>query len=291
MTRKQRARRLKKALRVEITERDGEMLTLVGLVRYISAEQIAREFFPSEDRCRRRLRQLFDAGFIKINLTASNKPNLISLTASGRELVLLHRPDLENSIQSSGVIKLSGIAHHLTLAETRLYLANLAQTENGQLLRWESGRGALAEQIGISEYYIVPDALAEIQIRSELLRFAIEADCATEGSQMLERKLRGYQKVMTGGLVDEVWIIMQEGQSRKVAIKNLVQQNRLAEFTRIMSVSYISIRPVQKPLLRVGVKMKNKIHYSASSDSLINPSFQEVRNIYPAADRRAERTG
>ena len=42
---------------VVLTDRDIELLCLVGLCRYVSTNQLAREFFPSLDRARRRMRE------------------------------------------------------------------------------------------------------------------------------------------------------------------------------------------------------------------------------------------
>src|SRR5690349_4337175 len=105
---------------VELTERDVECLTLIGLSGYVSLEQLEREFFPSRDRCCRRLRQLFDGRLVQITLAGSTRPNLVSLTHRGLSVVVNHAPDLEGRARLAGAIRLIGVPHHLAVVDARL---------------------------------------------------------------------------------------------------------------------------------------------------------------------------
>jgi hypothetical protein len=119
-----------------IGERDLDILTLVGLCRFLTTPQVARDLFPTEDRARRRLRQLFDAKLIAVTLTSSTQPNLISLTREGHEMLKAHRPELAARIRRTGLIRLGELERHLLLVDARLYAAAWGEAQAAPLIRW-----------------------------------------------------------------------------------------------------------------------------------------------------------
>ena len=78
--RRRRGEQQKNLRPIVLTQRDIRIMMLIGLCRYCSTDHIKVEFFPDATicRCRRRLRQLYDAGYLQVTLTSSTKPNLYS---------------------------------------------------------------------------------------------------------------------------------------------------------------------------------------------------------------------
>lgn len=246
MKRRERGKRIK-ARPVLLTGRDLDVLALVGLCRYVSTEQLSRECFPSVDRAQKRLRQLLDGGFIRVTLLASTESNLVSLTPAGLALLAERQPEVGSRSHLAGAINLVSVEHHLLLVDARLYVAGLAVTEGGRLLRWEGGHGALAERLGFRDAGLMPDGLAEMEIGGQVMRLAVEADCGTEVGKQLADKLRRYREVLSSETVAEVWIVVSGGEERRRRIEDLARQVGIAEWTRVMTQEHVIARPVNKP--------------------------------------------
>lgn len=297
---KRRLRGIKvKSRPIRITSRDMDLLLLVGLTRTISAEQLAREFFPTADRCRRRLRRLFDTGYIRVTLFSSNQPSLVSLSRSGLALVESSWPDLATGLHLPGAISLAGVPHHLAVVDVRLYLAALVESEGGRLLAFESGKGRLARELRLNAYHLVPDALAELQIGNDGFVIGSEVDCGTEGLRALQAKLTKYRDLFNQGELEELWVIVVGNEVRQRSLVELVVKAKLADVTRVMNVNHLTLRPVRKPGQRVSGwagaggagETRDEVPYSPSSSTLFRLSNSKLVARYPDADRTAERLG
>lgn len=241
---------------VVITSRDKELLFLVRECGYLSSEQVAKALFPSLDRCRRRLRQLFDAGYLKVTLLSSTQPNLISLTAKGLTLLKFLLSETASTIHPAGSIQLAAVPHHLARVETRLYLEALSRLERGRLLKWKTGNGVLAEELGFNRVHLAPDAIAELELGGDLIHLAIEIDCATEGEGVLKQKFSKYKELFNFSDVDELWVIAAASEQRKERLEELAGAVGIAEKTRVMTLEYIETRPVKLPGTRVAMEHK-----------------------------------
>ena len=82
-----------------VTERDLDALVLVGLTRYLGADQLARALFPNSDRCTRRARRLFDEGLLQKVVLSSRRPDLLALTGKGIAFVEKRRPEAAESFR------------------------------------------------------------------------------------------------------------------------------------------------------------------------------------------------
>ena len=176
-----------------IGERDLDVLTLVGLCRFVTTPQVARDLYPSEDRARRRLRQLFDAKLVAVTLTSSTQPNLISLTREGHELLKAHRPELAARIRRTGLIRLGELERHLLLVDARLYAAAWGEAHRASLVRWTNNPVAFPSA----------DALAEFDAGGQVAAVAIRSDRPHERGEVLER-LRGQ---LEAGVLRAVWVL------------------------------------------------------------------------------------
>jgi len=229
---------------VILTGRDDDLLTLIGLAGYVSTAQLARELFPSADRCRRRCRQLFDAGYLRVTLAGSTSANLVSLSPEGLRLLSAKHPELAARLRLSGIIRLAGVEHHLGLVDTRLYAAGLA-THGIRLLRWEGPHGGLGQALGLADEHLEPDGLAEFETPRGSVACAVEVDCGTESPQVLATKLERYRNIMPRGGLGELWVVMTGGRQRREAVEHLVRSKGLAEWTRVMDMSHTTARPVR----------------------------------------------
>jgi hypothetical protein len=203
-----------------ISERDLDILSLVGLCRFVTTAQIARDVFPSEDRARRRLRQLFDAKLVAVTLTSSTSPNLISLTKEGLEVLKGHRPELAARIRRTGLIRLDEIERHLLLVDARLYAAAWGQARGMPLVRWTNNPAAFSGA----------DALAQFDAGGELAVVAIRCDRPHERAGVLD-KLRVQ---VEEGALRVVWVL---------ATSN-VGPLKSASWMRLLLVEALSNRPV-----------------------------------------------
>src|SRR3989338_7001549 len=185
-----RGRRARRARPVVLTERDHQLLLVLGLVGYASTEQLCREFFPSLDRCRRRLRALFDARYIAITIAASTASNLISLTRLGQAALEVTLPEAAEGTRLAGAIRLAGVPHHLGVVDTRLYLAALCRAHGHELIAWSGPGSRRVEALGLEG--VRPDGLAEISGGGRLVRQALEYDRGHEPGKGLVAKLARY---------------------------------------------------------------------------------------------------
>jgi hypothetical protein len=239
---------------VVITDRDVELLTLVGLCRYISTDQAAREFFPSVDRCRRRLRQLYDGdgGYIAVTVASSTKPNLVSLARPGLAEVARRTPSLADRIQLAGTIRLAGVDHHLALVDARLFSVHLGARRGTPMTRWCGAGGHLAGELGLPAYHLEPDGIAEFAVPGGSVFVAIEVDLGTESLDVLRSKFERYQCLAADGPVDALWLVASGGERRQQSISDLAERAGLGDWARVLPHSHVITRPVLELPARAG---------------------------------------
>lgn len=229
---------------VVVTERDLDLFTLVGLARYASTDQVARDLFPSDDRARRRLRQLFDAGFVAVTLASSTAPNLISLTRRGIGALLAARPDLEDRVRLAGPIRLAGVAHHLAVVDARLYAAAFGERNRTPLLVWSNASGSLGRELGLGELQLQPDGIAQFERAGSTFSVAVEVDCGTEPlATVLGRKFERYALAFGLGRLDALWVSVLAGARRREAIALLAAEHGLGAVAHVFDHAFTRQRP------------------------------------------------
>lgn len=246
MTRRHRGLRAKDKPLL-LTERDTEILSLIGLCRYVSTEQVAREFFPSEDRARRRVRRLFDAHLIAITMIGSTRCNLISLTSSGRAVLEQSNPDIAKRAQLAGPIRLAGVQHHLAIVDARIYIAATGRAHGTELQRWSSGSDAAARAMSLEAFRLHPDGVAELSFSGGCFRVAVEVDCATEGTPVIASKLERYEQVFSAGIIHELWVVAFGGRRRCESVAQMVRRHRLHGRTRVLTPEHLKEKPTRAP--------------------------------------------
>jgi len=276
---------------VNLTERDRDILALVGRCRYLSSRQLASEFFPSSDRCRRRLRQLYDVGLVRVTLAGSTTPNLVSLTSKGVRAVAERDPELAARLQLPGAISLSGVRHHLGVADSRFYLAALCAARGDELQRWSNNGGALGRELGLPRWGLEPDGLAELRVPGGLWRLAIEVDCGTETRRVLAGKFRRYAEVVEAELVlGELWVVVDAGETRLGLVSELLEGAGLAELTRVMPLPHCQARPVRPPLRRLAQIGRNRPNSGREGTANSQPNQGLGRNSADVVGRAVRGT-
>lgn len=236
---------------LNITCRDIFLLSMVGLMGYVSTEQVAREFFPSQDRARRRLRLLFDKGFICISVIGSTKPNLVSLTKTGLRLASETSPDLADRLRLAGPIRLAEVERHLLLVDVRLYAAALGELRNEPLVRWSSADSVLGREFGLHEFHLEPDSLAEFATNQGRVCVAVKLDTGTELAWSgLSRKLGRYREAAKAGCLDNLWCVVKGGREKQETIQKRLREEGLEEFGQALTHELVICRPVREPVTR-----------------------------------------
>jgi len=240
---------------VNQTDRDIEVETLAGLTSYLTSQQIARELFPSLDRARRRLRQLYDSGYLNVVLSGSNQPNLVTLTAKGKAAVVERCPELAGRLRVVRQIHQAAVEHHLGVVDCRLYAADLGVQCQTPLLAWDNAGGSLQRQLGLFQHGLKPDGLAEFARSQHGSRdsdrgswfVCVEFDCGTEPLSVLRKKAERYLAVACEGQVDSLWLVAKARPSRQRRIAGLLREQGLEQWARLIPHEHTLIRPAQKP--------------------------------------------
>ena len=235
---------------VVLTQRDINLMIFIGLCRYCSINHIQVEFFYGIHpcRCSKRMRQLFDSYFLNVFLMGSQAPNLYSLAPKGLNELRIRVPELSDRLKLSAPIQQAGIPHHLAVVDTRLYISAVAKKLRTPLIAWSNSGGEITREIGLDEWGLKPDGIAELETENGILRIACEVDCGTETSRVLANKLSKYTAISPLGVIDELWFIVTTGSQRMKTISRLIRQAGISSVTKVMHQDHITQRPIQDPL-------------------------------------------
>lgn len=236
---------------IEVTERDTDLMVLVGLTRIISLDQLARELFVSVDRARRRIRQLFDAQYLIVTLLAATKSNLVSLSRKGADYARSQAPELATQLHTAGPIRLPEIEHHLLGIDARLYAAALGERRQAPLLSWAHGAGTLAMSCGLDAHGLEPEALAQFAVGAERVVIAIEVVSNHKPVATLARRLGRYRAVLREARLDALWVAVADATTGRT-VAGLVAEHELGEFVRVLDREHLAARPVRELRERIG---------------------------------------
>ena len=247
MTRAKKQTRLerdKKPTTVLITPRDLDVMILLGLCGYLSLPQIARDLFPSLDRARYRLRQLFNAKYVQYHLVCSTRPNCISLAKKGKELVCSLYPDLRSRLKTAQAINLSSLEHHLLLCDGRLFAAAWAERQKWRLRSSQQACPPKDRIVNLAAYRLRPDAIAQLEEDGQVRVVAVEADTGTESLEVLQSKLERYQLVMADHQVQALWVLNGAGQQRHQGLERLAQEAGMDQRCMVLPRPLLTQRPM-----------------------------------------------
>lgn len=230
-----------------LSERDLDVLTLVAVAKIITTEQIARDCFPTIDRTRRRLRQLFDAGHLQVTMLDSRRPNLISLTRRGLDAVVSQRPELAGALSLAGPIRLAGLNRHLAGVDARLFAADLGAQRQAPLVRWGPGSAAELRALGLEALRLEPDLVAEFATGSASTWVCVEIDLGATGDRSVATRLAKYATLAGQGRVDALWWVVAAGADRAAAITDAIARAGLDGWSRVVPLRQLLVRPAALP--------------------------------------------
>lgn len=208
--RARRFRRRESPRRMHLEERDIEVLQALAVHRVLSGDQLRRLVFQcSGSRVRRRLRTLYDHGFVeRLSVVAQPSrgvpPVLYVLTTRGVEAL----DELEVSAASGGVsgLSLQAVRHRLVVNDVFITLSEAVRNTRYAIRDWrheqqlkltaEDGRGRV-EQVEHPSLQrpmpFLPDAYFELELGDgSTFAFFVEVDLATHSQRIWRERAQLY---------------------------------------------------------------------------------------------------
>jgi len=173
---------------IELTERDHWLLDAAGRLRFLTTGQAIRlGFAQSRSAVNKRLRSLFDAGYLRTWVRCLETENVYSLTPAGRS-VLAKRSTGPQLHIPRGLDR--DLEHTLAINDVRIALATTLTRLDADLAGWQSDWDLRPHRSG----RVVPDARFSVRWSSgtESL-FSLEVDHNTKSTTALLRKLLAYR--------------------------------------------------------------------------------------------------
>jgi len=226
-----------------VTERDLDALVLVGLTRYLGADQLARALFPNSDRCTRRARRLFDEGLLQKVVLSSRRPDLLALTGKGIAFVEKRRPEVADRLRLAGPIRVAGVAHHRAVVDSRLYAAGVGELRQAPLTRWSGAGDSAAAALALAG--LKPDGIAEFATADGPATIAVECDLGSETQRVLTSKFSRYRAAASSAALDGLWVVAAGGPERLATVERLLSAAGLDEFGRVIPHGHTIRRPVE----------------------------------------------
>jgi protein involved in plasmid replication-relaxation len=198
----------RKGVAVTLSGRDEALLRALARFRVARSSDLVAYGFPGirRDTALRRMRRLFDAGFLEVLATDRTEDNRYALGPEGKRWVRgqhgLVRP-----------VPRGSLTHHLAIVRTWIDLALAVHALDGVSLVGVRPDWELREGSGSTPWPVVPDLLARLRFQvgekeSRNLLLAIEVDCGTEPLGVLRRKFAAYQEERRFGSLGPVPICL-----------------------------------------------------------------------------------
>lgn len=172
------------------TERDLDLLATLAWIGFATTGQLERLHYPSIRVAQRRLRALFDHGFLRAHLPSGqlHAPTTWTLTPLALE-TLAERRGAENlPAHPARIPRLQKLAHAIACREPFVVLRRL-ERENRLTLSDYLFDLDLAAYAPCVETGVIPDGLAVIRRGSHDVALVVEVDLATETTTVLRDKM------------------------------------------------------------------------------------------------------
>jgi hypothetical protein len=192
---RQRRDKRRRGVEVRLTPRDQSLIQAIARFRIADTGSLLRVSFDGirRDTAIRRLRLLYDAGWLDLRVPGRDEENLYFLGHRGRAWMEM------KGLSASGAPR-GPIEHHLGIVRAWAAVASHG-IEGLEVVRsypdWE-----LREKFGAAGSEVVPDLLVAFRINGRTVPLAIEVDLGTESLRTLSDKLRRYEQLRgdAGGL-------------------------------------------------------------------------------------------
>ena len=184
----------RKQRNVILQKRDHQILFLVGRFGLATTVHLARLYFSdNSDTANKRLRSLFNAGYLCRHLPFGNNHQLIyTLTQKGKNLLASRFKDVTGLQRIPKTLDVADLEHRLVIVDIRVSLVLLSRQEKSfRLLRFLSGKELLS-QVRNAEVGFVPDAIIITEYQGKQYLAALEVDQGTEPMSVWLEKSRMY---------------------------------------------------------------------------------------------------
>lgn len=185
--------------RLVLTPRDEAILRALARFRLARTSDLHRLLFDGvrRDTVAKRLRQLFDAGFIEVHSADRAAESTYALGSRGRRWA-------EGQGIACGRQPRAPWEHHLAIVRLWTEIASMLHGRSDWRLAAFRVEWELREYAARWGESIVPDSLAEIVVdgtgaREVSVRIAFEVDLATESARVLAQKLKRYRSQLLVG--------------------------------------------------------------------------------------------
>jgi len=184
---------------VQFTDRDGLIVQAVFVARYLTTDQVGHLFFGGQvsSSCKKRLRYLFDRGYLRKRLVHPNEPDVYFLGLQGRHYIA----KVSDGYSKEEIDKLAGVpgdgeapslmlSHDLAVSS--LYVrAALECRERGWTLEWRNSRELELRRLGVQ-----PDAYLAVNGGDFEKRAFLEFTSVLPTQAEMKGKLDGYQSLI-----------------------------------------------------------------------------------------------
>jgi len=186
MTERRARDRRKRGVEVRLTSRDEILIRALARFRIADTGSLVRVCFEGvrRDTAARRLRLLYDAGWLDLRVPGRDKENLYVLGPRGRRLVAEQKGAVCGPPRGS-------LEHHLGIVRAWAAVAShgIPELEVVRALPdWE-----IRERLGAAGSELVPDLLVRFRFRGQPVSLSIEVDLGTESLPTLTDKIRRYE--------------------------------------------------------------------------------------------------
>src|SRR5262245_19086234 len=181
--------------RMRLTERDRWLLEGLAIMRFLTTSQIAKVYFNgSRWYPNKRLRNLLDAGFVKVWVRNLSEENVYSITKSGLATIE-ERNDLRPETKVPYGLD-ENLDHLLAINDVRTSLAITLTEANAEIVWWRSDWELRSHR----RERIVPDGLFLIKWHGlKEQAYALEVDNNTRSSRNFLKKILAYGSAQTLG--------------------------------------------------------------------------------------------
>jgi len=179
---------------VQLSTRDELVLRALSRFRIARTGDLATLAFAGVRRetVNRRLRRLFDGGFLETHVGDRSEENVYSLGPAGKSWLANHGVAVGPRPRGSD-------AHHLAIVRAWVELAAAVHAVSNLELALVRPDWEIRERV--PEALLVPDAVVELRLAAAdaapvCIRFALEVDCGTERPATLAAKLERYATLL-----------------------------------------------------------------------------------------------
>lgn len=248
MARTSRIKRKKQ--NIVLTERDYKILYTVGRFGLITTEHLAKLFFADfQNTANKRLRSLYNAGFLNRHVPFGNNHHLIyTLPSKGRKSLMSRFGEVKGLQLAPKTLDVADLEHRLAIIDVRVALILIGRkNSNFKLVRFLAGSEVIRE-MKTSGLSFIPDALILLDINDNKQVIALEMDLGTEPLSVWRQKADAYNlafRMKTNLLEYDNWTVLVIALSK--ARLNSIQSNIHSDRFLFVLKSEVSIESVLSP--------------------------------------------